>query len=65
MEPEEECEGEEDYREGRHDSIIRGLDQRMSALLPTGDKDYRKTYDEVFNDSTLKTIYRLFQRKVL
>lgn len=56
---------EEEPREGRHDHIILSQDRRLGALLPSMDQNYRKTYDEVFNDSTLKTVYRLFQRKVL
>jgi len=62
---EDEDDLEDHPREGRHDSVIESHDRKIGAQLPSIDKEYRKTYDEVFNDSTLKTIYRLFQRKVL
>lgn len=57
--------GEDHVHEDRHEPLINLQDRRMGKLVNTGDKGYRKTYDEVFNDSTLKTIYRLFQRKML
>jgi len=49
----------------RHDTLIHSHDWKLGKIVNEGDKEYRKTYDEVFNESTLKTIYRLFQRKVL
>ncbi len=57
--------GEDHVHEDRHEPLIDSIDKRVGKLVKTGDKGYRKTYDEVFNDSTLKTIYRLFQRKML
>jgi RIO kinase 1 len=56
---------DKDPTDRRHDRLIDRHDLKQGALVSTGDKEYRKTYDEVFNDSTLKTIYRLFQRRVL
>lgn len=66
--PEAEAELEAGFRtasQEKHDRISEELDKRMGSLLPTGDKEHRKTYSEVFNESTMNSIYRLFQRKVL
>jgi len=66
--PESEAELEAGFRtaaQEKHDFIAEELDKRIGSLLPTGDKEHRKTYSEVFNDSTMNSIYRLFQRKVL
>lgn len=54
-----------DLRDSKHDSLINMHEGKVETTFGTRDKEYRKTYDAVFNDSTLRTIYRLFQRKVL
>lgn len=49
----------------KHDPLIHSQEGKIETTFGTRDKEYRKTYDEVFNESTLKTIYHLFQRKIL
>ena len=54
-----------DLQDSKHDPLIRFHEKKITTTFNMTDKEYRKTYTEVFNDSTLATIYRLFQRKVL
>ncbi len=41
------------------------LDRKLEAILPTGDKEYRKSFAGIFDDLTLKSIFRLFQSEHL
>jgi RIO kinase 1 len=54
-----------DLRDSKHDALIKFNEGKVETTFGTSDKESRKTYTEVFNESTLGTIYRLFQRKVL
>lgn len=54
-----------DLRDSRHDSLIGFHEGRVETTFGTTDKEYRKTYDAVFDHSTLTAIYHLFQRKAL